>query len=73
MDLYRFLQLKHKGNPTWFLEEINSYDNQVRLQDVFSKKKYLDGQHKILQRDSFKYNGQLIEPRKIVIQLDNEL
>jgi len=69
MNLDRYLQVKHKGNPTWFLEEVNSYDNQERLQDVFSKKKYLDGQHKILQRDAFKYNGQVIEPRKIVIQL----
>ncbi|MEB2280789.1 phage portal protein [Lysinibacillus xylanilyticus] len=69
MNLDRYLQVKHIANPTWFLEKVNSYDNQERLKDVFSKKKYLDGQHEILQRDSFRYNGQVIEPRKIVIQL----
>lgn len=69
MNLENYIKVKHKNNPTWFLEEINSYDNQARLQETLEKKRYLDGQHKILQRDSFRYNGQVIEPRKIVIQL----
>ncbi len=69
MNLDKYLQVKHKGSSHWFLEEVNSYDNQERLQGVFEKKKYLDGQHKILKRDSFRYNGQVIEPRKIVIQM----
>ncbi|MFB7159384.1 phage portal protein [Lysinibacillus sp. NPDC056232] len=69
MNLERYLQVKHKGSAHWFLEEVSSYDNQERLQGVLEKKKYLDGQHKILQRGSFKYNGQVIEPRKIVIQM----
>lgn len=36
--------------------------------DVISKKEYLSGYHKILDRASYKYNGKEFVPRKIVLQ-----
>lgn len=69
MNLERYIAVKHKNSPTWFLQELNSYENQERMNDTYEIKNYLDGQHNILNRPNFKYNGQVIEPRKIVIQL----
>lgn len=73
MELQKYINVKYKNKPNWFLDEINSYENQERLTETFDKKRYLDGQHKILQRNNFKYNGELIEPRKIVLQYLNTI
>lgn len=69
MNLQRYVKLKYDNKPTWFIEEVSSYANQARLVDTQEIKEYLDGQHKILNRSNFKYNGQTIEPRRIVINL----
>lgn len=69
MNLERYIAVKHKNKPTWFLDEINSYENQERITDTYEIKEYLDGHHKILNRPNYKYNGQVVEPRKIVIQM----
>ncbi|HWJ80194.1 MAG TPA: phage portal protein [Niallia sp.] len=69
MDLEKYIAVKHKNSPTWFIQELNTYENQERITDTYEIKNYLDGQHNILNRPNFKYNGQVIEPRKIVIQM----
>lgn len=69
MNLEKYISVKHKNSPTWFIQELNTYENQSRIVETHEIKEYLDGQHKILNRANFKYNGQLIEPRKIVIQM----
>lgn len=69
MDLTQYIKAKYKNNETWFLEEVNSVHNQLRFQDVQQKKDYLEGAHNILKRDSFHYNGQIVEPRKIVLNM----
>lgn len=69
MKLDQYINLKYKGKATWFIDEVSSYQNQARLLDTNSIKNYLDGQHKILNRPNFKYNGTTIEPRRIVINL----
>lgn len=53
----------------WFVQELSSYENQSRITDTQAIKEYLDGHHKILNRPNYKYNGQVVEPRKIVIQM----
>lgn len=52
----------------WFVEFVNEVHNQQRIQDVQGKREYLSGNHKILQRHSYKYNGKTFYPRKIVLQ-----
>lgn len=69
MDLQQYVAIKHKNKPTWFIDEINSFENQDRINEVFEIRKYLDGQHKILNRPNYKYNGEVVEPRRIVINL----
>jgi SPP1 family phage portal protein len=69
MNLEQYIKVKYDNGATWFVEEAGSVHNQARFQDVQDKKNYLEGNHKILQRDNFHYNGQLVEPRKIVLNM----
>lgn len=70
MGLDRYLEQKYKnGKKDWFLDEISSYLNQERIDNARTIKEYLSGQHEILARPNFNYNGQVIEPRRIVINL----
>lgn len=69
MDLQQYVAVKYKNKPTWFLDEINTFENQDRINEVYEIRKYLDGQHKILNRPNYKYNGEVVEPRRIVINL----
>ncbi|UOE57300.1 phage portal protein [Cytobacillus oceanisediminis] len=66
--LERYIKEKYDGANYWFVEEIQSIHNQQLVQDVWIKKEYLNGNHKILQRSSYKYNGKEFNPRKIVLQ-----
>lgn len=52
----------------WFVEFVQEIPNQQRVQDVLAKKEYLNGNHKILKRQSYQYNGKEFHPRKIVLQ-----
>lgn len=69
MSLQQYVKLKYDNKPDWFVEEIASYQNAARIQEVQEYKDYLDGEHEIKYRPNFKYNGQVIEPRRIVINL----
>ncbi|HDR8511911.1 TPA: phage portal protein, partial [Bacillus cereus] len=52
----------------WFVDEVKHFENQKRIMDTISKKKYLDGQHKIANRVVENYNGQPYEQRKVLLQ-----
>ncbi|MGR9049237.1 phage portal protein [Halobacillus faecis] len=68
MDLQQYVNEKYEGKSDWFVEEIHMVRNQQRVLDVQDKKEYLSGDHKILQKQSYKYNGKTVEPTKIVLQ-----
>ena len=69
MDLKDYIKVKYNGNSNWFVEEFNSFENIERVQDTQEIRNYLSGQHAILNRPNYKYNGEVIEPRRIVIQM----
>lgn len=73
MNLNEYVNTTYGNKSGWFLEEIASVPNQQRISDVKANKDYLDGNHAILKRPPFMYNGQVIEPRKIVINLARQL
>lgn len=73
MNLNEYVKIKYGNKTGWFLEEIATVSNAQRIQKVTANKDYLDGNHDILKRKNFMYNGQLIEPRKIVINLARQL
>lgn len=69
MNLEQYINAKYKGKSTWFVDEATSYENQSRILNVSQIKDYLNGEHDILKRPNYKYNGETVEPRRIVIQL----
>ncbi|WP_342477783.1 phage portal protein [Paenibacillus sp. FSL H7-0350] len=59
----------YENENQWFVEEVNRVSNQQRINDVLNTKEYLSGKHKILKKPSYNYNGQVYEPRKIILQM----
>lgn len=66
-NLETYIREKY-NTPEWFVEFVQEVPNQQRIQEVISKKEYLNGSHKILKRQSYKYNNKEFHPRKIVLQ-----
>lgn len=69
MNLEQYIKVKYKNKTGWFVDEATSFHNTSRVLDVQNKKDYLEGHHNILKRPSYQYNGQLVEPRKIVLNM----
>lgn len=65
--LKQYIKEKYDGSGEWFVDFVHEVHNQQRIQDVMEKKEYLNGNHKILQKESYKYNGKVFEPKKIVL------
>lgn len=68
MSLEQYINNKYEGAKYWFVEEVSNLQNQQRVQDTIDKKEYLNGDHAILHKASYKYNGKEFTPRKIVLQ-----
>ncbi|WP_255258397.1 hypothetical protein [Bacillus toyonensis] len=50
MYIQDYIKAVHNGNPFWFKNEVNNYENQKRVLDIIRKREYLDGKHAILNR-----------------------
>lgn len=66
--LQKYIREKYDGASEWFVEVVGEVYHQQRVMEIMNKKEYLNGNHKILQRASYKYNGKEFTPRKIVLQ-----
>ncbi|MBT2680158.1 phage portal protein [Bacillus sp. ISL-35] len=66
--LQKYIREKYDGASDWFVEVVGEVYHQQRVMEIMNKKEYLNGNHKILQRASYKYNGKEFTPRKIVLQ-----
>ena len=66
--LEQYVKEKYGSSSDWFVQFVNEIPNQQRVQDVIAKKEYLNGNHKILHKVSYKYKGREYTPRKIVLQ-----
>lgn len=66
--LEQYIKEKYDNNNHWFVEYVNEYHNQSKVLEVGKLKEYLNGTHKILKRQPYKYNGKEFHPRKIVLQ-----
>ena len=67
MNLEQYIKEYHEGRSDWFIEEVQSVTNQQRVMNVLNLKDYLDGKHKILQKQNEKFAGKEYVPRKIVL------
>ncbi|MBY6273524.1 MAG: phage portal protein, partial [Bacillaceae bacterium] len=68
MNLEQYIKEKYEGRADWFIEEVQSVTNQQRVMNVLNLKDYLNGSHKILQKQPYIYNGKEFHPRKIILQ-----
>lgn len=67
MDLKEYIKSRYNDNINDFLE--TEIDNQQwRVNEVVNNRMYLNGNHKVLQRKSFKYKNKEIESTKLVLQ-----
>lgn len=66
--LEQYINEKYDSANDWFVQEVDSIHNQEKVLDVLHKKEYLSGKHSILNKIPFKYNGKVIEPKKIILQ-----
>jgi hypothetical protein len=67
--LQRYINQNHSGKRDWFVEEVNQVYHQQRVNQILDLKGYLSGQHKILNKPSYVFNGKEYHPKKIVLQL----
>ncbi|WP_255473209.1 phage portal protein [Rummeliibacillus sp. SL167] len=67
MNLDEYIKVKYKNKNDWFVELVSEPTQQMRVQDIHSKKEYLNGTHAILNSPAYKYNGKTYNPRKIVV------
>lgn len=58
----------HGNSDRWFVEEVSTVQNQLRVQGILDRKEYLSGLHNIAKRPNEQYNGKIYETRKIVLQ-----
>ncbi|WP_042346082.1 phage portal protein [Bacillus massiliigorillae] len=68
MDLQQYIKDNYDSRHDWFVEEVNSVDNQTRISKIMGLKEYLSGKHKIGQLQSYEYNGQVFSPKKVTLQ-----
>ncbi|KJE27585.1 phage portal, SPP1 Gp6-like family protein [Geobacillus kaustophilus] len=68
LNLQQYIKGFYDGRNDWFIEEVQSVTNQQRIMNVMNLKDYLNGQHKILQKQPYMYNGKEFHPRKIILQ-----
>lgn len=66
--LDQYIASKYKDSSKWFIDEVKSFSNQEKIREVEGIKNYLDGNHAILKRQPYHYNGKTFEPKKIVLQ-----
>ncbi len=68
MDIREYVNKKYGGKRDWFVDEVNTVYNQKRIKKILDIKEYLAGKHSILNKPAEMWNGQLYEPKKIILQ-----
>ena len=66
--LDKYIEVVYHNNPLWFTEEVDKAIHSNRIAKVFSLKNYLNGNHKIKQRNDMKYKEQEYKTKKIILQ-----
>jgi len=69
VNLEQYIQVKYGNKVDWFIDEVTTFENEQRILDTIAIREYLSGKHDILKRPTYKYNGQEITPRRIVINM----
>lgn len=66
-SLQEYISSKYGSDSNWFIEFVNEIPNQQKVQDVLRIKDYLEGEHEIKKKPSYKFGGKTVEPRRIIL------
>lgn len=67
-NLEYYIETKYKNNPLWFEDEVKQGYNASRISKTYELINYLHGQHKVLQRDDFKFKEKEFITKKLILQ-----
>ncbi|MBU5311058.1 phage portal protein [Tissierella carlieri] len=68
MKLERYISEMYSNNPYWFAEEVQQAHHISRISKVLDNKNYLNGRHKILEKEDSKYKDKELITAKTVLQ-----
>ena len=66
--LDEYIKKVYNNNALWFTEEVRSSTNINRISNIYSLKNYLNGQHKVLNREDMKYKEQEYIVKKLILE-----
>lgn len=69
MNINEYIADRWENNPLWFTDEVSQGDHSLRISNVVNTKYYLQGKHKILNKEDYKYKGKEYITSKLVLQL----
>lgn len=67
-ELENYITSTYANNPLWFEEEVKKTINRTRISKVFDLKEYLNGIHKVLQRQDVKFKDKEFIVKKLILQ-----
>lgn len=68
MKLERYISEHYSNNPYWFTEEVEQAHHISRISKVLDNKNYLNGRHKILEKEDSKHKDKELITAKTVLQ-----
>jgi len=67
MSIGTYVYKYYDGKFDWFVDEVKLFEHQKRINTILNIKDYLEGNHKILNKRPYNFNGKLYNPAKIVL------
>lgn len=71
LNIYDYIKEYYNNDPKWFLEHCNSYNSKQR--EIINNYEYLEGNHKVLQRQGEQVGTKYYSPDNTVIQLGKKI
>ena len=66
-NLEYYIQTKYKNNPLWFAEEVKQAYHSNRISKAYSIMNYLNGKHKVLERQDIKFKDKEFTVKKLIL------
>lgn len=63
-----YITTKYKNSPLWFEEEVKQTNHSIRISKAFRFMNYLNGQHKVLEREDIMYKENEFKVKKLILQ-----
>lgn len=68
-----YVEDRYDNNVNWFEDEVEQSNHTVRISNVINNKEYLQGHHKILEREDSEWKGQEYITKKLILQQEKTI